>query len=287
MVKFAPEVGMLKEHEIQLELECKKVLPLLARFIYEETNKIGLGRVVVGLSGGIDSALSTYLATEALGPENVVVILMPYKSSHPSSLTDAMLVVEDLGVKHYRFDITPQIDAYFKHFPDASANRRGNKMARERMTILYDISALEGALVLGTSNKSELLLGYSTLWGDMASALNPLGDLYKTHVYELSRHLKIPEVISGKQPSADLWEGQTDEGELGFTYYDVDKLLYALIDLRYTPEEAIASGFDEAFVERVYEMIRRSQFKRMTPLICKISHRTLGTDFRYLRDWGS
>jgi NAD+ synthase len=155
------------------------------------------------------------------------------------------------------------------------------------MTILYDISAVENALVLGTSNKSELLLGYSTLWGDMASALNPLGDLYKTHIYQLSEHLGLPEPIAGKKPSADLWEGQTDEDELGFTYYDIDKLLYALIDLRYSPDEAIAAGFSELFVERAYEMIRRSQFKRMTPLICKISHRTVGKDFRYLRDWGT
>ncbi len=277
---------MLKLDEIKLELECEKVLPLLTQFIYDETSKIGLGRVVVGLSGGIDSALSTYLAVKALGPDNVIVILMPYKSSHPSSVSDAMLIVEDLGVKHYKFDITPQIDAYFGLFPDASANRRGNKMARERMTILYDISAVENALVLGTSNKSELLLGYSTLWGDMASALNPIGDLYKTHVYQLSKFLDIPEAIASKKPSADLWEGQTDESELGFTYFDVDKLLYVFFDLRYSPDDAIAVGFDEAFVERVYEMVRRSQFKRMSPLICKISHRTVGKDFRYLRDWG-
>lgn len=278
---------MLKSSEIRLELECERVRPILTRFIYEETKKIGMGSVVVGLSGGIDSALSTHLAAEALGPDNVIAILMPYESSHPSSITDAMEVVEATGVRHYKMDITQQIDAYFEHHPDASQNRRGNKMARERMTILYDISAVEDALVLGTSNKSELLLGYSTLWGDMASALNPLGDLYKTHVYQLSDHLGLPESIAAKKPSADLWEGQTDEDELGFSYYDVDKLLYALIDMRYTPDEAIAAGFSEHFVERTYEMIRQSQFKRMTPLICKISHRTVGTDFRYLRDWGT
>lgn len=278
---------MLKASEIRLELECKRVRPILTRFIYEETKKIGMGSVVVGLSGGIDSALSTHLAAEALGPDNVIAILMPYESSNPSSITDAMEVVEATGVRHYKMDITPQINAYFEHHPDASQNRRGNKMARERMTILYDISAVEDALVLGTSNKSELLLGYSTLWGDMASALNPLGDLYKTHVYQLSDHLGLPESIASKKPSADLWEGQTDEDELGFSYYDVDKLLYTLIDMRYTPDEAIAAGFSEHFVERAYEMIRQSQFKRMTPLICKISHRTVGTDFRYLRDWGT
>ncbi len=278
---------MLKASEIRLKLECERVRPILTRFIYEETRKIGMGRVVVGLSGGIDSALSTYLAAEALGAENVIAILMPYQSSHPSSVSDAMRVVEAIGVRHHQFDITPQIDAYFDQFPDASQNRRGNKMARERMTILYDISAVEDALVLGTSNKSELLLGYSTLWGDMASALNPLGDLYKTHIYQLSEFLGLPESITDKKPSADLWEGQTDEDDLGFSYFDVDKLLYALIDLRYSPDEAIAAGFSEHFVERAYEMIRLSQFKRMTPLICKISHRTVGKDFRYLRDWGT
>ena len=278
---------MLKSSEIRLELECERVRPILTRFIYEETKKIGMGSVVVGLSGGIDSALSTYLAAEALGPDNVIAILMPYELSHPSSITDAMDVVEATGVRHYKMDITPQINAYFEHHPDASQNRRGNKMARERMTILYDISAIEDALVLGTSNKSELLLGYSTLWGDMASALNPLGDLFKTHVFQLSDHLGLPKSITVKKPSADLWEGQTDEDELGFSYFDVDKLLYTLIDMRYTPDEAIAAGFSEHFVERIYEMIRQSQFKRGTPIICKISHRTVGTDFRYLRDWGT
>ncbi len=277
---------MLKNDQIILELECEKALPLLTRFIYDETRKIGFNRVVVGLSGGIDSALSTYLAARALGPENVVAVLMPYKTSNPSSVTDAMLVVEATRVRHHHLDITPQIDIYFKNFPDASSNRRGNKMARERMTILYDISAVENALVLGTSNKSELLLGYSTLWGDMASAINPLGDLYKTHIYQLARYMELPESIVSKDPSADLWAGQTDESELGFSYFDVDKLLYALIDLRYTPDEAIAAGFPEAFVARVYEMVRKSQFKRSIPIICKISHRTLGKDFRYLRDWG-
>ena len=278
---------MLKADSIQLELECEKALPLLTRFLYDETLKIGFNRVVVGLSGGIDSALSTYLAVKALGPENVIAILMPYKASHPSSISDAMLVVEATGVKYYKFDITPQIDDYFSLFPDASANRRGNKMARERMTILYDISAVENALVVGTSNKSEILLGYSTLWGDMASAINPLGDLYKTHIYQLAKFMALPEPIVNKKPSADLWVGQTDEADLGFSYFEVDKLLYALIDLRYSPDETIAAGFNEAFVERVYEMIRKSQFKRSTPVICKISHRTVGKDFRYLRDWGT
>jgi NAD+ synthase len=165
--------------------------------------------------------------------------------------------------------------------------RRGNKMARERMTILFDHSARLGALVLGTSNKTELLLGYGTLHGDMASAVNPLGDLYKTQVRQLSRHLGVPAVIVEKQPSADLWEGQTDEAELGFTYEEVDKVLYLLVDQRYEVSEVTAAGlFDEKFVRAVARRIQTSQYKRRLPVIAKISSRTIDRDFRYARDWG-
>lgn len=271
---------------VDLAINKKAVHKLLTSFIYQEIGKMGFHRVVIGVSGGIDSALSTYLAVDALGKENVVAFLMPYRESSSSSITDGLAVCDDLDIDRRIVEISPMVDAYFENYPEADNNRRGNKMARERMSILYDQSAQEKALVLGTSNKSELLLGYSTLFGDMASALNPLGDLYKTQVYELSKYLSLPESVVEKMPSADLWEGQTDEKELGFSYFDVDKIFYLLVDCRYTASEIIQLGYDETFVNRVYAMIRNSQFKRESPLIAKLSHRTIGKDFRYLRDWG-
>jgi NAD+ synthase len=262
------------------------VRTILVAFIRNEVEKTGLSRVVVGLSGGVDSGLSAMLAAEALGAKNVLAILMPYKSSNPESREHAEMVVQKSGIESLVVDITPQIDAYFARFPDADARRRGNKMARERMTILYDHSARWNALVLGTSNKTELLLGYGTLYGDMASAINPLGDLYKTQVWALAEAIGVPIAIVRKPPSADLWEGQTDEGELGFGYEDVDRLFYLLVDQRYTRSELIAAGFHERFVDEISRRIMNSQFKRRLPVIAKVSQRTIDRDFRYSRDWG-
>ena len=259
---------------------------ILVAFIRNEVRKTGLARVVVGLSGGVDSALSALLAAEALGPNNVLAVLMPYKSSNPDSRADAEMVARKSGIESLLVDITPQIDGYFERFPDADARRRGNKMARERMTILYDQSARWSALVLGTSNKTELLLGYGTLYGDMASAINPLGDLYKTQVWALSEAIGVPQAIVLKEPSADLWTGQTDEGELGFTYREVDRLLYLMVDQRYTKAELVGAGFPERFVDEVALRIMNSQFKRRLPVIAKVSQRTIDRDFRYSRDWG-
>ncbi|GAB4299174.1 MAG: NAD+ synthase [Desulfuromonadia bacterium] len=262
------------------------VREILVRFIVEEVTKVGLSRVVLGLSGGIDSALAAYLAAEALGSANVYAICMPYRTSSPSSEADARLVAETLGIDFRVIEITPMIDAYFSRFPDASPMRRGNKMARERMTILYDHSALLSALVLGTSNKTELLLGYGTLYGDMASAINPIGDLYKSQVWELAREMGVPPRLIEKKPSADLWEGQTDEGELGFTYREVDELLVRMIDQRVSREELIDEGFSPDFVDRVSRTVQGAQFKRRLPVIAKVSERTIDRDFRYPRDWG-
>jgi NAD+ synthase len=259
---------------------------ILTSFIANEVRKVGVERVVVGLSGGVDSAVSAMLAADALGKANVLAIEMPYRLSSEESLRHADAVVAASGIGSMRIDITPQIDAYFERFADADRTRRGNKMARERMTILYDHSARWKALVLGTSNKTELLLGYGTLHGDMASAVNPLGDLYKTQVWALAEHIGVPAEIVHKQPSADLWKGQTDEAELGFGYREVDALLYLMVDQRYSTPELIAAGFPEAFVRRVTEMVRASQFKRRLPVIAKISNRTIDRDFRYARDWG-
>jgi len=269
-----------------LAINTRIVRQILVRFIHEEVTKVGLSRVVLGLSGGIDSALVAFLAVEALGASNVHALCMPYRSSSPSSEADARLVAEVLGIDLRLIRITPMIDAYFDSFPDASPMRRGNKMARERMTILYDHSALLSALVLGTSNKTELLLGYGTLYGDMASAINPIGDLYKTQVWELAREMGVPDRLIEKKPSADLWEGQTDEGELGFTYREVDELLVRMIDLRYSRDELIGEGFSPKFVDRVYQTVQGAQFKRRLPVIAKVSDRTIDRDFRYPRDWG-
>ncbi|MFN3477283.1 MAG: NAD+ synthase [Candidatus Methylomirabilales bacterium] len=271
---------------IDLTLNCEIVKKVLVGFIEDEVKKAGFNRVVVGLSGGVDSSLSAYLAAEALGPDNVWGILMPYRTSSPESVEHARLVVDRLKINAMEVDITPQIDAYFDRFPEADHVRRGNKMARERMTILFDQSARLHALVLGTSNKTELMLGYGTLYGDMASAINPIGDLFKTQVRQLARYVGVPEAIVTKKPSADLWVGQTDEEELGFTYEEVDRVLYLLIDKRYEIQDLVEAGFDERFVTLVYRKVQASQFKRRLPLIAKVSYRTIDRDFRYPRDWG-
>jgi NAD+ synthase len=259
---------------------------ILTTFIRNEVEKVGVHRVVLGLSGGVDSSLSAMLAAEALGAKNVLGVMMPYKASSPESRAHAELVVKKAGIESMTVDISPEIDAYFAAFPDADARRRGNKMARERMTILYDHSARWQALVLGTSNKTELLLGYGTLYGDMASAINPLGDLYKTQVWSLAEAVGVPAVIVKKEPSADLWQGQTDEAELGFTYRDVDRLLYLMVDERYSRAELIDAGFAERFVDQVNDRVMNSHFKRRLPVIAKVSQRTIDRDFRYARDWG-
>jgi NAD+ synthase len=259
---------------------------VLVGFIREEVRKVGLKRAVLGLSGGIDSALVAFLAAEALGPENVYAIIMPYRTSNPESEAHARLVAEQLGIRHDVIEITPMVDAYFARYPDADNMRRGNKMARERMTILYDHSAAWSALVLGTSNKTELLLGYGTLYGDMASALNPIGDIYKSQVWQLSDALGVPRVIIDKKPSADLWAGQTDEQELGFTYREVDELLYHMVDLRYSRDELLAKGFAADFIDKIHSRVQNSHFKRRLPIIAKVSNRTIDRDFRYSRDWG-
>ncbi len=215
---------------------------------------------------------------------------MPYESSSKESLEDALKVVKQLGVAHYIIDITKQIDGYFAKEKAAADKddirvRKGNKMARERMSVLYDYSYKLNSLVLGTSNKSELLLGYGTLYGDMASALNPIGDIYKTQIYQLAKFLRIPESIIIKAPSADLWAGQSDESELGFTYKEADGIMYLLIDRMYKPEVVISLGYDENLVLKIYGRIKKSQYKRRMPLIAKVSERTINIDFRYLRDW--
>lgn len=270
-----------------LRINCGLVEPILVGFVRSEVRRVGFRKAVLGLSGGIDSTLSAYLAAKALGPENVCGVRMPYSSSSSETMDHGALVAERLGIRMMTVPIHDQIDAYFRDHPDATRLRRANKMARERMTILYDQSAAQDALVIGTSNKTELLIGYGTIFGDMASALNPIGDLYKTQVRALSAHMGVPDAIIAKHPTADLWAGQTDETELGFTYAEVDRLLARLVDERARPDELIADGFEPAFVARIGRMIQTSHYKRRLPLIAKVSPRTIDRDFRYARDWGT
>ena len=270
-----------------LSIDTAVVTEILLGFIRDEVGKVGFDRVVLGLSGGIDSALVAALAARALGPEQVVPVIMPYRSSSPESEADARTVASRLGLMDpLVVDISPQVDAYFDRFPDADRGRRGNKMARERMSVLYDLSWAHRALVIGTSNKTELLLGYGTIHGDMAHALNPLGDLYKTQVFAMARALDLPRRVVEKPPSADLWEGQSDEQELGFQYAVVDMLLYHMVDERRTHDELRALGFDDEFIDLVGRRLRDNQYKRRLPLIAKLSARTIDRDFRYPRDWG-
>jgi len=270
-----------------LQLDPILVARVLEGFIQDEIGKFGISRAVVALSGGIDSALSCTLAVRAFGADCVLAVLMPYRTSNPASRGDAEALVSKLGIPSVLIDISPAVDGITAQLDCKPSHlRRGNVMARIRMTALYDQSEAFGGLVVGTSNKTELLLGYGTQHGDMASAVNPIGDLYKTQVQALSEALDIPKIILEKDPSADLWEGQSDEDELGFDYELADQVLYLLIDEQFRTDDLVADGYDAAIVHNVLHRIETSQFKRRLPIIAKLSHRTIDRDFRYPRDWG-
>jgi len=278
-----------------LQLNTDLARKMLVDFICEEITRVGFSRGVLGLSGGVDSSLVAFLAVQALGAENVLGVIMPYRTSNPASRADAESVAKQLGIATRVIEITPMVDPYFSldltglgdlSGLESSSRRRGNVMARERMIVLYDQSEDFHALVIGTSNKTEALLGYTTQFGDNAAAIQPIADLYKCQVRQLARAVGVPQNIIDKAPSADLWQGQTDEGELGFTYDQADAILYRLVDERRRIEDVIALGFDERIVHRIGELIRRNHFKRVTPPVAKISGRTIGVDFLYDRDWG-
>jgi NAD+ synthase len=273
--------------EIKLEINPALARKILTGFIRSETTRAGFDRAVVGLSGGVDSALACTLAAEALGKENVLAVRMPYATSSPESLEHAELVIKLTGVQELTLPITDAANELLNDIPEDQQVRRGNIMARMRMIVLFDQSADFRGLVIGTGNKTELLLGYTTQFGDAASAINPLGDLYKTQVWQLAAEMGVPKVILEKAPSADLWIGQTDEGELGFTYEQVDRLLYLLVDRRHSPEDCVEAGFELKFVETVVALVQRNHFKRVMPPIAKLSNRTIGYDFLYMRDWGT
>jgi len=268
----------------RLVLNAPLAVAVLTSFIRDAVEVSGTSGVVVGLSGGVDSSLSAALAAQALGPERVHGFLLPYRTSNPASEEDARTVAGHLGVPHRVIDISPMVDAYFAIETDADPVRRGNKMARERMTILFDQAKKRNALVLGTSNKTEILLGYSTVFGDNASSLNPLGDLYKSQVWQLSRHLGLPSAVIDKAPSADLFPGQTDEGDLGFDYQTADEVLYLLFDEGLRPDEVVARGYDERAVERIVTYEQRFRFKRRLMLIARLSGSAVNLDQEIPRD---
>lgn len=276
-----------KQGSDALKLNMHIVEELLVRFLRDEIRHAGFLRAVVGLSGGVDSAVSAALAAKALGKQNVLGVLLPYRTSNPQSVKDAALVAKKFGIRTLTVPISSMVDAYCESHKVKDRRRKGNIMARMRMVALYDVSAKERALVVGTSNKSEIMLGYGTLFGDTACAVNPLGDLYKTQVWQLASTIGVPERVVKKKPSADLWAGQTDEGELGLEYRKVDRLLYFMIDERRSEEELVKRGFDKPFVRKVRTMVQRNQFKRRPPIIAKVSYRTVNVDFRYARDWGT
>jgi len=277
----------------ELSIDTDVARRVIAEFIRGQLRQAGFERAVLGLSGGIDSALVAYLVSEAIGAERLRCILMPASSSSPASRADAEVVVADLGCASEVVDISPMIDGFYGtgEVPGASGPeglaasplRRGNFAARMRMAVLYDRSVTWGGLVVGTGNKTESLIGYTTLFGDSACAFNPIGDLYKSQVRQVAAAIGVPDAVIRKAPSADLWPGQTDESEAGFSYPELDRLLFWRIDKRRSVEEVVALGFDAALVERVDRMVATSEFKRQVPPIAKLGPRTAGVDYLYPR----
>jgi len=267
----------------ELEIDTDVARRIIGEFIRGQLRQAGFERAVLGLSGGIDSALVAYLTAEAIGAERLLCVLMPYRTSSPASRADAETVVERLGCASELVDISPMVDGYFELESDASPLRRGNYAARMRMSVLYDRSAVWGGLVVGTGNKTETLIGYTTVFGDSACAFNPIGDLYKSQVRQMAEAIGVPDAIIRKAPSADLWPGQTDETESGFSYPVLDRLLFWLIDKRRSIDEVVALGFDRDLVERVDRMVAGAEFKRQVPPIAKLGPRTAGIDYLYPR----
>jgi NAD+ synthase len=273
----------LFELPAELAIDAGVARRVIVEFIRGQLRQAGFEKLVLGLSGGIDSALVAYLSAEAIGADRLLCVLMPYRTSSEASLVDARSVVDALGCASEVVDISPMVDAYFATDPDATPLRRGNYMARQRMAVLYDRSVTWGGLVVGTGNKTESLIGYTTLFGDSACAFNPIGDLYKSQVRQVSHDIGVPEAIIRKAPSADLWPGQTDETEAGFSYPQLDRLLFWRIDKRRSVDEVVALGFDRAMIERVDRMVAGAEFKRQVPPIAKLGPRTAGVDYLYPR----
>ena len=287
------ETGAPFELPSELAIDTDVARRVIGEFIRGQLEQAGFERALLGLSGGIDSAVVAYLVSEAIGADRLVAVLMPYRTSSPASLADARSVVADLGCSSEVVDISPMVDGYFgtdvapgvatEGGRAASSLRRGNFAARMRMAVLYDHSVTWGGLVVGTGNKTETLIGYTTVFGDSACAFNPIGDLYKSQVRQLAVALGVPDAILRKAPSADLWPGQTDEDEGGFSYPVLDRVLFWRVDKRRSLDEMAALGFDPAMVARVDRMVAGAEFKRQVPPIAKLGPRTAGVDYLYPR----
>jgi NAD+ synthase len=277
----SPEVTF--ELPTELAIDTGVARRVIAEFIRGQLRQAGFERAVLGLSGGIDSGLVAYLVAEAIGPDKLLCVLMPYRTSAPASRGDAEEVVRRLDCASELVDISPMVDGFYGSDTDASSLRRGNFMARMRMSVLYDRSVTWGGLVVGTGNKTEALIGYTTIFGDSACAFNPVGDLYKSQVRQMAAAMGVPAEIIAKAPSADLWPGQTDEIEAGFSYPELDRLLFWRIDKRRSIDEVVALGFAPELVARVDRMVAGAEFKRQVPPIAKLGPRTTGVDYLYPR----
>jgi NAD+ synthase len=258
------------------------VVKVLSQFIEGEVQKYNFQGGVIALSGGLDSSVVAMLSHQALQGQ-IKLMYMPYENSR-ESYNDALSVAKLLGIPLEVFDLKKVADPFFIDRKPETRIRKGNILARLRMTALFDLSSQEQALVIGTSNKTEILVGYSTWFGDSAAGILPIGDLYKTQVRQIASFLSVPEGIIDKPPSAELWEGQTDEDEIGLTYDTLDQILFKLVDQRFTIAEVIAMGYSAEEVKKVDNLIRKSLYKQKTPLICKVSDRTVGIDYRYLKE---
>lgn len=260
-----------------------QITEYLEHFLDNEVRKTGIKKVVIGLSGGLDSAVVAVLAQKVF-KDDLLCVKMPSHYSSQSSLDDADELCRDFNLRNETASIEPMLKAYEDMNPDMDNLRRGNFSSRMRMSTLFDISARENALVLGTSNKSELMLGYGTLYGDLSSAVNPIGDLYKSEVYELAEYLGVSKSIIKKPPSADLWDGQSDEEDLGYTYAELDKVLKLYVEDRLSRDEIVKLGCDAKMLDMIIERIFRNHFKRKMPVIAKLTSRTVNHDFNYPRD---
>ena len=258
------------------DFDANQAITTIKRFLTGNLLRSGLDGFVIGISGGVDSAVSASLAVGAVGKEKVLGLMLPFRTSSDSSITDALALIEKLGIEHRKIDISPMVDAYFPTIDDSNRLRAGNKMARERMSIVFDVAAETGRLVLGSGNRTEICLGYTTWYGDSACSVNPNGDLYKREIRLLAKALDVPESIISKAPSADLWQDQTDEGEIGVTYERIDRLLQLIIDNGQTSMSALVSaGFDQTEISRVVSLINLNSFKRKMPPVAPMGRKAV------------